>query len=320
MTVRPDIADVRAAAERIRPYAHRTPVMTCAAFDALIGGKLFFKCENFQKAGAFKFRGACNAIMSLAGPVAKRGVATHSSGNHGAALALAARLRGISAHIVMPENASAAKRAAIESYGGVIRVCEPTLAARESATAVLIAETGATLIHPYDDDRVIAGQGTAALELLDEVPDLDMIVAPVGGGGLLSGTGIAAKGSSKPVMVVGAEPEQADDAYRSLTAGRLVAGGTPDTVADGLRATLSERTFAIIQGHVREIVTVSEQAIIDAMRQVWERMKIVIEPSSAVPVAALMNNRLDVKNKRVGVLLSGGNIDLAKLPWINLST
>ena len=313
MKQRPDIGDIRRAAERIRPYAHRTPVMTCAAFDALTGGELFFKCENFQKAGAFKFRGACNAVFSLSSLIAKRGVATHSSGNHGAALA--ARLRGIPAHIVMPANASAAKRAAIESYGGVIRSCEPTLAARESVTIDLIAETGATLIHPYDDDLVITGQGTAALELIDEVPNLDVTIAPVGGGGLLSGTAIAAKGMSTGIAAIGAEPEQADDAHRSLIAKRLVGDGIPNTVADGLRATLSERTFAIIQTNVRQIVTVSEKAIIDAMQQVWERMKIVIEPSSAVPVAALFERRLDARNQRVGVILSGGNVDLRRLPW-----
>jgi threonine dehydratase len=311
----PTLADIRAAAERIRPFAHRTPVLTCHGVDDAVGATLAFKCENFQKVGAFKFRGACNAVFSLADEEAARGVATHSSGNHAAALALAARLRGIRAHIVMPRTARAVKRAAVAGYGGEIEFCEPTLAARESTLAAVVARTGATVIHPYNDARVIAGQGTAALELLQECPDLDALIAPVGGGGLLSGTALAAAGLAPRAHVYGAEPLGADDACRSLKEGRIVPSVEPKTMADGLLTSLGDLTFAVIRRHVADILTVSEEAIAAAMRLIWERMKIVIEPSAAVPVAALLEHGDVVRGRRVGVILSGGNVDLEALPW-----
>ncbi len=309
------LKDVRAAADRIRPHAHRTPVLTCRALDGLCGANLFFKCENFQKVGAFKFRGATNAVFSLAEDEARRGVLTHSSGNHGAALALAARTRGIPASVVVPTNAPPIKRAAIAGYGARIVDCEPTLAARESTAARVLAQTGATLIHPYDDDRIIAGQGTAALELLEDVPALDLVLAPVGGGGLVSGTAIAVKGLSPTTLVYAAEPSGADDAWRSLRAGRIIPQTDPRTVADGLRTSLAPRTFAVIQSLVTDIITVGEEEIIRAMRHVLERMKIVIEPSSAVPVAVVLAGHLSVEGRRVGIILSGGNVDWDNLPW-----
>lgn len=311
----PALADIREAARRIRPYAHRTPVLTCASLDQRVGAKVFLKCENFQKVGAFKFRGACNAVFSLSDAEAARGVATHSSGNHAQALALAARLRGIPARVVMPTTSPAVKQAAVAGYGGVITFCEPTLEAREATLARVVAECGATVVHPYNDHRVVCGQGTAALELLEERPDLDVVIAPVGGGGLLSGTSIASRELSPRIRVLGAEPEMADDACRSLQAGRILPAGNPRTVADGLRTSLGELTFAIIRERVERIVTVSEAAIVAAMRFVWERAKIVIEPSAAVPVAVLMEGRIDLGGKRIGVILSGGNVDLDALPW-----
>lgn len=320
MTPVPTFDDVRGAADRIDRIVHRTPVMTCASLNERVGAQVFCKCENFQKAGAFKFRGASNAVMSLSDAEARRGVATHSSGNHGAALALAARYRGVPAHVVMPSNAPASKRAAVAAYGGTIVYCEPTQQARETTLESVVLETGAVFVHPYDNAGVIAGQGTAALELLADVPDLDVILAPVGGGGLISGTALTAAACSSGTRVVAAEPEAADDAYRSLAAGRILPANYPDTVADGLRTSLGELTFAIIRSHVAEIVTVSEEAIVAAMRYVWERMKIIIEPSSAVPIAALLDGRLDVSGQRVGVVLTGGNVDLARLPWLPSSS
>ena len=309
------IDDVLAAAERIRRHAHRTPVLTCAALDAMTGARLFFKCENLQKVGAFKFRGACNAVMALSDAEAARGVATHSSGNHAAALALAARLRGIAAHVVMPRTARAIKKAAVAGYGALISECEPTLAAREAALAAVVAQTGATVVHPYNDPRVIAGQGTAALELLAEVDGLDMILAPVGGGGLLSGTAVVAAASSPGTAVWGAEPAAADDAQRSLAEDRIVPSVNPQTIADGLLTSLGPNTFAILRALAAGIVTVSEDAIVAAMRHSWERMKVLVEPSSAVPLAALLEHRLAVAGKRVGIIVSGGNVDLDALPW-----
>jgi threonine dehydratase len=311
----PTLVEIQAAAERIRPYAHRTPVLTCSGLDAMTGARLFFKCENFQKVGAFKFRGACNAVFLLSDEEAARGVATHSSGNHAAALALAARLRGIPAHIVMPRNARAVKRSAVAGYGGEIEFCEPTLAAREAALAEVVARTGAVVIHPYNDARVIAGQGTAALELLHECPDLDALIAPVGGGGLLSGTVLAASGLAPHAKVYGAEPLGADDACRSLKEGRIVPSIEPKTMADGLLTSLGTLTFEVIRRHVVDILTVSEEAIAAAMRLVWERMKIVVEPSAAVPVAALLDHGEVARDRRIGVILSGGNVDLEALPW-----
>lgn len=312
----PTINDVRAAAERIGPWAHRTPVLTCSSLDAMVGAQLFFKCENFQKVGAFKFRGATNAVFSLSERDARRGVATHSSGNHAAALSLAAHLRGIQAHVVMPRTSKAVKRAAVLEYGGRIVPCEPTLAAREAMLESVIAETGATVIHPYNDSRVIAGQGTAALELLEDVQDLDVVMTPVGGGGLLSGTAIAVASLSPGTRVVAAEPAGADDAFRSLREGRIVPSVDPRTIADGLLTSLGTLTFAIIRERVAEIVTVSEEAIVAAMRHVWERMKIVVEPSAAVPLGALIEGVFQARRLRVGIILSGGNVDLDQLPWV----
>jgi len=316
MTTPPTLDDIRRAAERIRPYAHRTPVLTCASLDRETGAHVFLKCENLQKVGAFKFRGAANAVFSLSEADTTRGVATHSSGNHAQALALAARLRGMSATIVMPRTAPAVKKAAVAGYGARIVFCEPTLAAREAALAEVVAATGAHVVHPYDDDRVIAGQGTAALELLEDVPDLDVVMTPVGGGGLLSGTSIAVAALAPRVRTIGAEPEMADDAWRSLKAGRIIPSVNPKTIADGLLTSLSPRTFGIIRRNVDRIVTVGETAIAAAMKFVWERAKIIIEPSAAVPVGALWERKFDGTGLRVGVILSGGNVDLEKLPWL----
>lgn len=311
----PTLNDIRQAAERITPYAHRTPVLTCESLNEKVGAQVFLKCENLQKVGAFKFRGACNAVFSLSKDEAAKGVVAHSSGNHAQALALAARIRGIPAYIVMPNNAPSVKKEAVAGYGGQITFCEPTLAARESIQAEVIDRTGAKEVHPYNNYRVIAGQGTAALELLEEVPDLDVILTPVGGGGLLSGTAIAAKEISPRIRVIAAEPECADDAYRSLQAGKIIPSEHPKTIADGLLTSLGTLTFPIIQKRVEQIVTVSEVGIIAAMKFVWERAKIVIEPSSAVPVGLLWEHKIDLSGLRVGIILSGGNVDLEKLPW-----
>ena len=309
------LAAIRAAHERIRERIHRTPVLTSTTLDQQSGGKLFFKCENLQKGGAFKARGATNAVFLLSDAEAARGVATHSSGNHAAALSRAAKLRGIPAYIVMPNNAPKAKRAAVERLGGKIVFCEPTIQAREAAAAKVIAETGATLIHPFDNLRVMAGQGTATLELLEQAPDLDIIVAPIGGGGLISGTAVAATSIKPGIRVIGAEPAGADDASRSFKAGKLIPLTQANTIADGLRSSMSERTFAEIRSHVSDVVTVTEESIVAAMRAVWEVLKIVIEPSGAVPYAAIVENRIDVRGKRVGIILTGGNLDLDSLPW-----
>ena len=311
----PSFEAVRQAARRIEPYVHRTAVLTCSALDRMVDAQLYFKCENLQKVGAFKFRGACNAAFSLSDEEARRGLGTHSSGNHAAAVALAARMRGTRAFLVMPRDASRCKVAAVEGYGGNIIPCEPTEASRREVMDRVLAETGATFIHPSDDPLVIAGQGTATLELLEEVPGLDVVLAPVGGGGLLSGTALAAAGLSPHTRVLGAEPEGADDAYRSLQEGRIIPSVNPQTVADGLLTSLGDNTFPIIRAHVEQIVTVSEEAIIAGMRHVWERMKIIIEASAAVPVGALLGGKIDLSGLRVGVILSGGNADLDKLPW-----
>jgi threonine dehydratase len=312
----PTFADIQQAATRIKPYAHRTPVFTCTSLNQMVGAEVFCKCENFQKVGAFKFRGACNAVFALSEAEAQRGVATHSSGNHAAALALAARLRGIPAWIVMPQTAPAVKKAAVAGYGGQIVFCEPTLAAREATLAQVVAQTGATFIPPYNHVQVIAGQGTAAMELCTDVPGLEVVLAPVGGGGLVSGTALAVAALSPGTRVIAAEPAGADDAYRSLQAGHVLPSVHPKTIADGLLTSLGELTFAIIQQHVEQIVTVSEEAIIRAMRTVWERMKIIIEPSAAVPIGALLEQHIDLRGKRLGVILSGGNVDLDRLPWL----
>ncbi len=310
------LADIRAAHARIADKIHRTPVLTSATLDALCGAQLFFKCENFQKIGAFKARGATNAVFALTEAEAANGVATHSSGNHAAALARAARLRGIPAHIVMPSNAPKTKIESVRRNGGIIVFCEPTLVAREAACAKIIAETGARLVHPFDDYAVMAGQGTATLELLEQAPDLDLIIVPVGGGGLLCGTAVAAKGARPGIRVIAAEPAGADDAARSVAAGRLIPLEQAATIADGLRTSLSARTFPLIQQQVDGIVTVSEESIVAAMRRIWEVLKIIIEPSCAVPYAAVMDEKIDVSGKRVGIILTGGNVDLDALPWL----
>lgn len=311
----PTFEDVQKTAERIRSFSNRTPVMTSRTLDERFGARLFFKCENFQRVGAFKFRGACNAVFSLSDGEVRHGVATHSSGNHAQALALAAKLRGVPSYIVMPENSPRVKVEAVQSYGAKITFCKPTLEAREVALEEVVQKTGAVFVHPYDNVRVIAGQGTAALELLEDSPGLDMVIAPVSGGGLLSGTAIAAKGVSSSIQVFGVEPEGADDAYRSMKAGKLMPLLNGKTIADGLLACLSERTFTILRKYDCTIATVSEAAIIHAMRLIWERMKIIIEPSAAVTIGALLEDKIDVKNKCVGIILSGGNVDLDRLPW-----
>jgi threonine dehydratase len=313
------IEDIRQAAKRIAGRVHRTPVLTCAAIDDLAGASLFFKCENFQKVGAFKMRGATNAVLSLDEDEAARGVATHSSGNHAQALALAARLRGIPAFIVMPSNAPAVKRLAVEGYGAEIITCEPTLRAREETLKAVVERTGAIFVHPYDNEAIIAGQGTAAVELMEEVPDLDVVMAPVGGGGLLSGTALAVKALIPEARVIAAEPTGADDAARSLAAGHIIPSVEPDTVADGLLTSLGERNFPIIKKNVSAIWTVGDPEIIAAMRLIWERMKIVIEPSAAVCLAAILARPGEVVGLRIGIILSGGNVDLDRLPWLDLN-
>src|SRR6476619_2305121 len=311
-----NLGAIRAAHERIRPHIHRTPMLTSERLDEASSASLFFKCENFQKVGAFKARGATNAVFSLDESAARRGVATHSSGNHGAAVARAAKLRGVAAHIVMPSNAAKVKIRAVESYGAQVVFCEPTEESREIKCAEVINETGATLIHSFENEHVIAGQGTAAMELLEDIIDLDEIMCPIGGGGLLSGTAIAAKSMRPQIKVIAAEPENADDAAQSFRAGRRLVTQKKFTIADGLRTNIGEPNFAIIQQYVDDIVTVNEEAIVSAMRTIWETMKIVIEPSAAVPYAAIVERKIDIGGKRVGIILTGGNVDLDALPWL----
>ena len=316
MGTQPTLEDIRQAYTRIKPFIHHTPVLTCRAIDDMLGATLFFKCENLQKVGAFKIRGACNAVYSLSDTESQNGVAAHSSGNHAAALALAARWRGIKAYVVMPENSSSIKLKAVAGYGAEITLCKPTLDAREEDLEGVVQSSGATVIHPYNDHRVICGQGTAALEMCEEISDLDIVMTPVGGGGLLSGTAIAVKGLSPQTEVMAGEPERADDAYRSLKAGRIIPVEDPDTIADGLLTSLGDLTFPIINKHVKDIITVSEEGIIAAMRLIWERMKIIVEPSASVPLGAIMRRPQDFAGKRIGIILSGGNVDLDALPWI----
>ena len=306
---------IRTAHQRIRPYIHRTPVLTNSWLNDACRASLFFKCENFQKIGAFKARGATNAVFALDDETARRGVATHSSGNHGAAVARAAKLRGVPAHIVMPSNSAKVKIRAVQGYDAEVVFCEPTEESREFECAEVIKKTGATLIHSFENEHVIAGQGTAAMEFVEDVPDLDVIMCPVGGGGLLSGTAIAAKSTRPQIKVIAIEPENADDAAQSFRTGRPLVTAKKFTIADGLRTNIGEPNFAIIQQYVDDIVTVSEEAIVSAMRTIWETMKIVIEPSSAVPYAAIQESKIDVGGKRVGIILTGGNIDLDSLPW-----
>ena len=311
----PTAADVLAAAARIAPHAHRTPVLTSGSLDELTGARLYFKCENFQRIGAFKFRGACNAVWAMDEATAARGVVTHSSGNHGAALALAARGRGIPAHVVVPEGAVASKLAAIEAYGAVLHRCAPTMAAREAMAAQVQADTGARLVHPFQDPHVIAGQGTAALELLAEAGRLDIVMTPVGGGGLVCGTALAAQGHDPRVQVFGAEPEGAADAYESLRQHRRVTDLVPDTVCDGLRGTLGPINLELMQAHRVQVLLVSDDETLAAMRLAWARLKVIIEPSCATVLAAVLRYPGHFAGRRVGLILSGGNVDLAALPW-----
>ena len=306
---------IRDAHERIKPHIHRTPVLKSSILNRKLGAEIFFKCENLQKVGAFKARGACNAVMSLNEEQARRGVITHSSGNHGAALAWAAGLRGIQATIVVPNNAPRPKKFAIEAYGAKIVYCEPNVAAREGAVHKLIEMHNLELVHPFNDYRVMNGQGTAAVELLEEVPDLDIVMSPLGGGGLLSGTAIASKAIKPGIKVFGGEPAGADDGYRSFASGVRVTDAVPHTICDGLRTGLGDRTFEIIRAHVDGIALASEENIVRAMRMTWELLKIVVETSCCPPLGAILEGNLDVKGKRVGIVLTGGNVDLDKLPW-----
>ncbi len=315
----PTFDDVLEARDRIQAVVHRTPVLTSRLLNQLSGAQVFFKCENFQRVGAFKFRGASNALLALPEAQLKKGVATHSSGNHAQALALAAQLKEVPAYIVMPENSPSVKVEAVKHYGAQIFFCEPTLQAREETLEKVVQETGAVFIHPYNNPYVIAGQGTAALELLEQVPELDVVLAPVGGGGLMSGTAITVRALRPDTLPIGVEPANADDAYRSLQAGHIIPPQNPHTIADGLRTALGTLTFAVLSQNVDRIVTVTEAAIIQAMRLIWERMKIIVEPSGAVPFAALLENPQMFANKRVGIILSGGNVDLDHLPWFRNS-
>ncbi len=312
----PTIDDVIAAHERIKPYIHRTPVLTSSYFDELTGANLFFKCENFQKAGVFKARGASNAVFGLSDEKAVKGVATHSSGNHGLSLSYAAGRRGIKATVVMPRTAPEAKKAAVRGYGATVVECEPSTSSREAVFAQVVAQSGADFIHPYNDPRVIAGQGTCSRELVEQVENLDAVIAPIGGGGMVSGTCLTLSNIAPDIKIYAAEPKNADDACRSLKAGYIIADDAPKTVADGLLVPLKDLTWHFVSNHVSDILLATEQEIIDAMRLTWQRMKIVIEPSSAVPLATILKNKQLFEGKRVGVILTGGNVDLNKLPWM----
>ena len=310
------IAHMKEARERIAPYIHRTPVLTSSYLNDLTGAELFFKCENFQKAGAFKVRGASNAVFGLSDAKAAKGVCTHSSGNHALSLAYAAGRRGIPCHVVMPRTAPQAKKDAVRGYGGIITECEPSTSSREAVFAEVEAATGAEFVHPYNDPRVIAGQATCSAELLEQVTDLDAVVAPIGGGGMISGTCLTLSNLAPQVRIYAAEPDQADDAARSFRAGHIIADDAPVTVADGLKVPLKENTWHFVSNFVSDVLTCSEQEIIDAMRLIWARMKIVMEPSSAVPLAVILKNPDLFRGKRVGVIVTGGNVDLDKLPWM----
>jgi threonine dehydratase len=313
--VLPSFDDLRAAAARIAPHALRTPVLRNPELDALLGARLHFKCENLQRGGAFKFRGACNAVFALDEATARRGIVAQSSGNHGTAVAIAASIRGVPAHIVVPRNAPAIKLAQMREHGARVILCEPTMAARESESQRVLVETGGTMVHPFDDPRVVAGQGTATLELIEEAGPLDIVIAPVSGGGLISGTAIAARGLDPAIRVLGAEPAQASDAFESLRQDRRITDMVPDTICDGLRAHLGRIAFAVLRRERVEILLASEAQIVDAMRLSWDRLKIVIEPSCAVPLAALLASRARWQGRRIGVIVSGGNVDLDRLPW-----
>jgi len=311
----PDYDDVLMADERIKPYIHRTPVLTSSFMNELTGAELFFKCENFQKAGAFKVRGASNAVFGLPDDKVAKGVATHSSGNHALSLSYAAGRRGIPCTVVMPKTAPDAKKAAVKGYGGNVVECEPSTSSREAVIAEVVAESGADFVHPYNDHRVIAGQATCSLELHVDAGPLDAIIAPIGGGGMISGTCLTLSNISPDTKIYAAEPKNADDAYRSFKAGHIIADDAPQTVADGLKVPLKDLTWHFVSRHVEDILLASEQEIIDAMYLTWQRMKIVIEPSSAVPLATILKNRDLFAGKRVGIIITGGNVDLAKLPW-----
>ncbi len=311
----PTLEDMLVAHERIKPYVHRTPVLTSSFLNELTGAELFFKCENFQKAGAFKVRGASNAVFGLDDETARAGVATHSSGNHALSLSYAAGRRGIPCHVVMPRTAPQAKKDAVRGYGGIITECEPSTSSREAVFAEVQAETGAEFVHPYNDPRVIAGQGTCSKELMEQTDGLDAVIAPIGGGGMVSGTCLTLSNLAPEVKIYAAEPEQADDAARSFRAGHIIADDAPVTVADGLKVPLKDLTWHFVSNHVTDILTASDPEIIDAMRLIWARMNIVMEPSSAVPLATLLKNKDTFKGKRVGVIVTGGNVDLNKLPW-----
>ncbi len=308
----PNFAEIKKAHNRIKNFIHRTPVLTCQSLNKITGAEIYFKCENFQKVGAFKIRGATNAVFSLGQVGVEKGVATHSSGNHAAALAQAAKWRGVKSYVVMPENSPRVKINAVKEYGAEIQFCKPTLQAREKGLEEVIERTGATFIHSYDNYNVICGQGTVALELLEEVTDLDIVIAPVGGGGLLSGTAIATTALTSGTKIIAAEPKGADDAYRSFYSGKIIILKNPDTIADGLLTCLCELTFAIIKKYVNEILTVSEIDIKRAMRYIWERMKIIVEPSAAVPFGVVLSNKKKFKGKKIGIILSGGNVELGK--------
>ena len=312
----PTFDDVMAAHDRIRPYIHRTPVLTSSFLNDLTGAELFFKCENFQKAGAFKVRGACNAVFGLSDDKLARGVATHSSGNHALSLSYAAGRRGIACNVVMPRTAPQAKKDAVRGYGGVIVECEPSTSSREAVFADMVAKSGADFVHPYNDPRVIAGQATCSRELMEQVDALDAVIAPIGGGGMISGTCLTVSNTAPNVKIYAAEPEQADDAYRSFKAGHIIADDAPVTVADGLKVPLKDLTWHFVKNHVTDILTASEAEIIEAMKTTWKRMKIVIEPSCAVPLATILKNPDVFRGRRVGVIITGGNVDLDTLPWM----
>lgn len=312
----PTFADVTAAHDRIRPHIHRTPVLTSSYLNDLVGAELFFKCENFQKAGAFKVRGACNAVFGLTEDQARLGVCTHSSGNHALSLSYAAGRRGIPCNVVMPRTAPQAKKDAVRGYGGVITECEPSTSSREAVFAQVQAQSGGEFVHPYNDPRVIAGQATCSRELLEQVEDLDCVVAPIGGGGMISGTCLTMSALAPGVDVYAAEPLNADDAYRSFKAGRIIADDAPDTVADGLKVPLKDLTWHFVSNHVADIFTATEEEIVAAMKLTWKRMKIVMEPSCAVPLATILKNKDVFRGRRVGVIITGGNVDLDTLPWM----
>ncbi|UUX48099.1 pyridoxal-phosphate dependent enzyme [Nisaea acidiphila] len=313
----PDLDDMLATHARIRPHINRTPVFSSRMLDEMSGAQLFFKCENLQKAGAFKARGASNAVFGLTDAQAARGVATHSSGNHGTCLSYAAGRRGIPCTVVMPRTAPQAKKDAVIGYGGRVVECEPSTSSREAVFAEVVAETGQEFVHPYNDHRVIAGQGTCSKELLEQVEGLDAVIAPIGGGGMVSGTCLTLSNLAPKVEIYAAEPEQADDAYRSFKAGHIIADDAPETVADGLKVPLKELTWHFVSTCVTDILTASEQEIVDAMKLIWKRMKLVMEPSSAVPLATILKNPDVFAGKRVGVVITGGNVDLDRLPWMN---